>query len=251
MNNRCKNDTKTNCFKIISSHFCKKKRNAPPPIAEREKPCANGETSVEPTGLSANKVFINKTETYCSYVHITNYINIFEQIESTVRTDLVEKVEKTEHDCPVKQSRPLGRRPRTMKCRKRCKRASKNTVLSVILRRIFYWCPCFCRCKTKCRRISSPKICVNGCRRDEKLLKQLCFSCSDKGLNTSTENFKTITNTRQKSNNGSGKTKATWSEHQPENERRKIMFNDEIAIELINVESAEHRRDSRKSYETA
>lgn len=68
---RCKKDTKTNCFKIISSHFFKKKRNVHS-MPER-KTCSNEKTFVEPTQFSANKVFINEIKTiYIYLVYIKN-----------------------------------------------------------------------------------------------------------------------------------------------------------------------------------
>jgi len=185
------------------------------------------------------------------------------------------KVEITKHNCSMKQLRPLRHQPRTVKCRKR-KRSSKNTILSLILRKFFYWCPCFCRCKAKSRRMLPPNICANSCPCDETLLNQLCFTCSDKGLKTSTENFKTITNTRPELNDGSRKTKVSSLKHKPEVKFIKTTFNDEIGKETepvssknerkckndrtavnrfvkqeeLNFESAKYRHGSRKSHET-
>jgi len=183
------------------------------------------------------------------------------------------KVEKTLHNCSVKQLRPRFH-SHTVKCRKH-KRTSNNTVLSLILRKLHYWCPCFCCCKTKSRRVLSPNTRVNSCPCDEKLLNQLCITCSDKGLKMSTENLKTIRNTRQKLNNKSKKTKA--SSLQQKQERKKEQCNCEMAKdeliapknqtkckndrtavnrfakeeEELHFESAKCRHDSRKSYETA
>lgn len=149
----------------------------------------------------------------------------------------IRSVEKLEETCLMKQSRQF--RPRSVKCRKRIRTANKNkNTTNPFVRCVLHWCPCFCCCKTRKKRVF-PKSCVNSERHDELLVNQMCFQCSDKGLTGGmlTKNFDTIVAAEKKSKRTRGSSKCT-----PEDKYEKTMFDDDEIAKGEPISSTERRR---------